>query len=194
MKLYKLIQINILVYIVMLFFFNTLSSAQVYSWVDAEGKLHFTNTIPPSVAGTVIADEEFTSSKEELEVRVNNKKIESEEKFEIQREKRRKRRELLLIKKKNEEILRNEKFKERRELFVKIRDEKNVLIDNMKIAQKKCDQHKGWGYVFKSNCQDEVQKRYKIVISTLNSSPQYYFQNTYRIERATEKFLENLYQ
>lgn len=167
------------------------SYAEIYSWVDKNGKLQFSNTTPPANVKKVKIGKEISVSQEIREKNIKNRRIETEEEYEIKQEEIRKNNKIAAEVKKEQDKIKREKVKKRKKLMAKVSAEKRSINAKIKNYRIKCDSGNRYAKD-ESDCRYRVKKRYDRVLSTLRKSPNYYFDNRYRIDGETEDILGKL--
>lgn len=170
-----------------------LFASDIYGYVDENGSVKFTNINPPTGANVVITgkDEE---SRQEREERIERKQRHEEEERHLEKMERIKSERREKEQQFREERVTQEREGRDRERRSKVSAEINSLNYKRDSWVKKCESLKPAGYVVQSECEDRAKNRYKEVISLLNTSSEYYFENDYRIDRETRDSLEPWYR
>lgn len=166
------------------------SYAEVYSWVDKNGKLQFSNTTPPAHVKKVKIGKEIGVNQEIRDKKIKNRRIETEEEYEIKQEEIRENNKRAAETRKKQDRIKWETAKKRKKLMAKIWAEKRSINAKIKNYRNKCDSGNR-SAKDESDCRYRVKKRYDRVLSTLRRSPNYYFDNRYRIDEETEDMLGN---
>lgn len=176
-----------------LFFFPislfSVASAEIYTWIDENGKTQFSNSIPPSNGRVVAAKQEIRTPENQLESRIEQKKADSdleEQEKSIERAAAKVQRQAKKAEQARQARKEREAKKRSRE---EAQAERQVLAGKEKNWISKC-QGIRTGYVNLSKCEDKVKKRFVEVSAILSSYPEYYFKNDHRIDQETERILK----
>ncbi|MDK9707404.1 MAG: DUF4124 domain-containing protein [Desulforhopalus sp.] len=174
---------NMKTYIQILLLFFVLSaqaSAEMYTWVDENGKTQFSNTIPPpgTKAETIKDDTNITASSKPRETRPKEKDI-----------RQRYDQSIATIERNHQKALdriENDRIEgERQELA----GERRSLDSKKKRWLERCEKETD-GYVNESDCRDHVNERFDVVFGMISRTPKYYLDHRHSIDGETDKLLK----
>lgn len=166
--------------------------AEIYSYVDKNGKTQYTNMAPPRSAKAISKTKEITVTGTELQERIEQKRVETDESYEVRKEQIREAARISAEKKaeRNRVALQNEV--EKKEKKRKIRNETKYMLSKEKIWLSKCKDMKK-GYLIVEKCRKQVKKRTKRDLRFLRKSTRSYFIHKFSNRGDTDRYFEKMY-
>lgn len=174
-------------------FWASSTSAEIYSYVDKNGKTQYTNVAPPQSARTVQKSKEISVTKDILQERIEQKNAETDESYEQKQERQRQAARTAQREREEQDRINRQIQEEERERKTKIREEKKYILSKDKNWLSKCDSMKT-GYLIVQKCRDMVKKRTKQDLRRLTKSTEHYFTHKYSNRGDTDRYFEEMYE
>lgn len=166
--------------------------SEIYSYVDKNGKTQFTNMAPPQSAKAISKTKEITVTGGELQNRLEQKRMETEESYERREEQKREAARISAEKNAARNRVAQQNAVEKKEKKRKIRNETKYMLSKEKMWFSKCKNMKK-GFLIVEKCRDRVKKRTKTDLRFLRKKTKSYFIHKFSNRNDTDRYFEKMY-